>query len=610
MKETSANVHSFTLAREIDMAQKAAPQGTEQKKPNILVIWGDDIGISNLSCYSHGLMGYKTPNIDRIAKEGMMFTDSYGEQSCTAGRSSFITGQSVYRTGLSKVGIPAAPVGMSEKIVTIAALLKEQGYATGQFGKNHLGDLNHMLPTNHGFDEFFGNLYHLNAEEEPEMYNYPSEKEFPEFRNRFGPRGVIHSWATDKDDPKVQPRWGKVGKQRIQDTGPLNVKRMETCDDEFVAAAKDFVKRQHKAGKPWFVWLNTTHMHCFTHTKKRSLGQAGRWQSPYHDTMVDHDKNVGEMLDLLDQLGIAENTFVQYSTDNGPHRNTWPDGATTPFRSEKNTNWEGAFRIPLLVRWPGQIKAGSISNEIVQHHDWLPTFLALAGAPDVVDKLKKGYRAIGRTYKNHIDGFNLLPYLTGKEKESPRKFFFYFSDDGDMLGMRYDNWKIVFMEQRLQGTLGVWAEPFVRLRLAEDIQPPHRPVRVRARHLELVLRLDDPQRLLHLRGAGGRRAVRGDVQGVPARPEAEHVHGRRRAGEDARGGGELMLASWNDGAARSAIVDFVARVTKEGGKEYVPPSERIATFDNDGTLWCEQPVQVQFSSATNASRPWRRRICL
>src|SRR6476620_225781 len=372
----------------------------KKEKPNILVIWGDDIGISNLSCYSHGLMGYRTPNIDRIAKEGMIFTDSYGEQSCTAGRSSFITGQSVARTGLSKVGVPAAPIGMNENIVTIAAVLKEQGYATGQFGKNHLGDLNRMLPTNHGFDEFFVNLYHLNAEEEPEMDNYPSKKDFPQFLEKFGPRGVIHSWATDKDDPTEMPRWGKVGKQKIEDTGPLTKKRMETCDDDFVAAATDFIKRQNKAGKPWFVWLNTTHMHLITHTKKESLGQAGRWQSPYHDTMIDHDRNIGQMLDLLDELGIAGNTFLQYSTDNGPHRNTWPDGGMTPFRSEKNTNWEGAFRVPLLVRWPGKVKPGSVCNGIVQHHDWLPTFLAMAGAPDVAERLKKGYQAIGRTYKN------------------------------------------------------------------------------------------------------------------------------------------------------------------------------------------------------------------
>ena len=434
-------------------------------KPNILVIWGDDIGISNLSCYSHGLMGYQTPNIDRIAREGMLFTDSYGEQSCTAGRSSFITGQSVYRTGLSKVGIPGAPVGMNDKLVTIAALLKEQGYATGQFGKNHLGDLNHMLPTNHGFDEFFGNLYHLNAEEEPQMYDYYPEKDFPNFLKTTGPRGVVKSWATDVDDPTEQPRWGKVGKQRIEDTGPLNTKRMETVDDEFAAAATDFIKRQHAAEKPFFLWLNFTHMHMFTHTKPESMGQAGRWQSPYHDTMIDHDKNVGQMLDLLDQLGLAEDTIVIYSTDNGPHRNSWPDGGTTPFRREKDTNWEGAFRIPEMIRWPGHIKAGTISNEIIQHHDWLPTFLAAAGAPDIVEKLKTGVTACGRQYKNHIDGVNLLPYLTGETSESPRKLFVYISDDGDILAIRYDNWKVSFMEQRCKGTLQIWAEPFTPLRL-------------------------------------------------------------------------------------------------------------------------------------------------
>jgi arylsulfatase A-like enzyme len=436
------------------------------KKPNILVIWGDDIGQSNLSCYTHGLMGYRTPNIDRLAKEGMIFTDSYGEQSCTAGRSAFITGQSVYRTGLSKVGLPAAPVGMPDDVVTIAALLKNQGYATGQFGKNHLGDLNKYLPTVHGFDEFFGNLYHLNAQEEPERPNYPSEKDFPNFLKNYGPRGVLHSWATDKDDPTEEPRWGSVGKQKIEDTGPLTKKRMETCDDEFVAASKDFIKRQNDAGKPFFVWLNFTHMHLFTHTKNESLGQAGRWQSPYHDTMVDHDKNVGEVLDYLDALGIADDTFVMYSTDNGPHSNSWPDGGTTPFRSEKNTNWEGAFRVPLLVRWPSKIKAGSTANGIVQHHDWLPTFLAMAGEPDIIEKLKKGdYQAIGRSFKNHIDGYNLLPYLTGERPDSPRQIYFYFSDDGDVLAIRYDNWKMVFMEQRVQGTLQVWADPFVPLRV-------------------------------------------------------------------------------------------------------------------------------------------------
>ena len=439
--------------------------GGRQGKPNILVIWGDDIGISNLSCYSSGLMGYHTPNIDRIANEGMRFTDSYGEQSCTAGRSSFITGQSCFRTGLSKVGIPASPIGLQAEDPTIAELLKPLGYGTGQFGKNHLGDMNKYLPTAHGFDEFFGNLYHLNAEEDPEQPNYPSEKDFPGFRDKYGPRGVIHSWATDKDDPTEEPRWGRVGKQRIEDTGPLTRKRMETIDDETTSAAIDFIKRQVKAGTPFFCWMNTTHMHAITHTKPKSLGQAGRWQSPYHDTMIDHDKNVGQLLDLVDELGIADDTFVMYSTDNGPHMNTWPDGAMTPFRNEKNSNWEGAFRVPLLVRWPGKIAAGAVSNEIVQHHDWLPTFLAAAGEPNIIEKLKKGHQAGGQTYKVHIDGYNLLPYLTGQEKKSPRKGFMYFSDDGDLVGVRFDNWKVVFMEQRMPGTLAVWAEPFVPLRL-------------------------------------------------------------------------------------------------------------------------------------------------
>lgn len=435
---------------------------TGAKKPNILVIWGDDIGIANLSCYTHGLMGYQTPNIDRIANEGLRFTDSYGEQSCTAGRSSFITGQSVHRTGLSKVGIPGAPQGMPEKIVTIAALLKDQGYATGQFGKNHLGDLNKFLPTLHGFDEFFGNLYHLNAEEEPEMYGYPKN---PKYRENFGPRGVIHSWATDKDDKTTHPRWGAVGKQKIEDTGPLTRERMLTCDDEFVAAASDFVKRNNKAGTPWFVWLNTTHMHFITHTKESSLGQAGEHQSPYHDTMVDHDKNVGQMLDLLDELGLADDTLVVYSSDNGPHMNSWPDAGMTPFRSEKNTNWEGAFRVPLLARWPAHFPEGKVLNDIVQHHDWLPTLLAAAGDTTCVDRLKKGATVNGRKFKNHVDGWNLLPYLTGEQDKSPRPGFVYFSDDGDVLGLRWNSWKIVFMEQRCRGTMQIWAEPFTPLRM-------------------------------------------------------------------------------------------------------------------------------------------------
>jgi arylsulfatase A-like enzyme len=434
-------------------------------KPNVLVIWGDDIGITNLSCYSDGLMGYRTPNIDRIADEGMRFTDSYGEQSCTAGRSSFITAQSVYRTGLSKVGFPGLDIGLQAEDVTIAELLKPLGYATGQFGKNHLGDLNKYLPTVHGFDEFFGNLYHLNAEEEPELPNWPSLDDFPRYNERFRPRGVIHSWATDEDDDTEEERFGRVGRQRIEDTGPLTKKRMETIDDEVLEHGLDFIDRQHAAGTPFFVWLNTTHMHLRTHPKPESVGQAGRWQSPYHDTMIDHDKLVGAVLDKLDELGITENTIVVYSTDNGPHMNTWPDAGMTPFRSEKNTNWEGAFRVPELIRWPGKIAAGTVSNEIVQHHDWLPTFLAAAGEPDIVEKLKAGHEVGDTTFKVHIDGYNLLPYLTGEADKSPRQGLVYYSDDGDVLAVRFDNWKVVFMEQRAQGTLQIWAEPFVPLRV-------------------------------------------------------------------------------------------------------------------------------------------------
>jgi arylsulfatase len=425
----------------------------DAKKPNILVIWGDDIGQSNLSIFTKGVMGYRTPNIDRIANEGMLFTDYYAEQSCTAGRAAFIMGQSVFRSGLSKVGLPGATAGMRAEDPTIAEILKPLGYATGQFGKNHLGDRDEHLPTMHGFDEFFGNLYHLNAEEEPELRDYPDPKEFPEFRKKYGPRGVLHCWADGK------------GGQKIQNTGPLTKKRMETVDDEFLAAAKDFIKKQHKAGKPFFVWFNTTHMHLRTHAKPRSKGQAGRWQSEYHDVMIDHDKHVGELLTLLDQLGIADNTFVMYSTDNGPHMNSWPDGGMTPFRNEKNSNWEGAFRVPCMVRWPGHIKPGSISNQIVSHLDWLPTFAAIAGDPNVKDKLLKGHKAGSKTFKVHLDGYNLLPYLTGQAKESPRKEFFYFSDDGDLVALRYDNWKAVFAQQRSPGTMLVWSEPFTKTRL-------------------------------------------------------------------------------------------------------------------------------------------------
>jgi arylsulfatase A-like enzyme len=422
-------------------------------RPNILVIWGDDIGISNLSCYSDGLMGYRTPNIDRIAAEGARFTDYYGEQSCTAGRAAFICGQNPIRTGLTKVGMPGATVGLQAEDPTIATALKAYGYATGQFGKNHLGDRDEHLPTVHGFDEFFGNLYHLNAEEEPELADYPTPEELPDFRKRFGPRGVIHSWA-DKD-----------GTQRIEDTGPLTKKRMETVDEEFFAAASSFIRDKAVAEEPFFVWFNSTHMHFRTHVKPESRGQAGRWQSPYHDAMVDHDKLVGDLLGLVDELGIAEDTIVIYSTDNGPHMNTWPDGGMTPFRGEKNSNWEGAFRVPSLVRWPGRIAAGTVFNEIMSHTDWFPTLLAAAGVPDIVDQLKAGVDLDGTQYHVHLDGHDQLGYLTGQTEVSARQHFFYVSDDGDLTAVRFGNWKLVFLEQRATGTLRVWAEPFTQLRV-------------------------------------------------------------------------------------------------------------------------------------------------
>jgi len=423
-----------------------------EDRPNILVIWGDDIGISNLSCYSDGLMGYRTPNIDRIAGEGIRFTDSYGEQSCTAGRAAFICGQNPIRTGLTKVGMPGAAIGLQPEDPTIATALKAHGYATGQFGKNHLGDRDEMLPTAHGFDEFFGNLYHLNAEEEPELDDYPKPEDFPNFRERFGPRGVIRSWANED------------GTQRIEDTGPLTKKRMETVDEEFRDATFDFIKRQTAADKPFFVWFNSTHMHFRTHVKPESKGRAGRWQSEYHDTMLDHDDLVGELLGLLDELGIAENTIVVYSTDNGPHMNSWPDAGMTPFRGEKNSNWEGAYRVPEMVRWPRKIKPGQVLNGIITHNDWFPTLLAAAGVPDIADQLRSGVELSGTTYKVHLDGHNQLPYLTGDVDESPRNYFFYVSDDGDLTALRWDNWKFVFLEQRATGTLQIWAEPFVKLR--------------------------------------------------------------------------------------------------------------------------------------------------
>jgi len=419
-------------------------------RPNIVVIWGDDIGQSNISAYSKGLMGYQTPNIDRIANEGMIFTDYYAEQSCTAGRAAFLLGQSVFRSGLSKVGLPGADLGIKKEDPSLATLLKAQGYATGQFGKNHLGDKDEHLPTVQGFDEFYGALYHLNASEEPELPDYPKD---PEFLKKFGPRGVIHSFALPG------------GKQKIEDTGPLTKKRMETIDDDFAARSVKFIEEQVKAGKPFFVWVNFTHMHFRTHVKPESQGQSGRWQSPYHDAMIDHDKNVGTVIDKLDELGIADNTIVLYSTDNGPHMNTWPDAGMTPFHGEKNSNWEGAYRVPAMVRWPGKIQADSVSNDIMSHMDWMPTLLAATGEPDISQKLKKGQKINGMKYKVHLDGYNFLPYLTGKEQKSPREEFFYFSDDGDLQALRYDNWKVVFAQQRAPGTMLVWGEPLVETRI-------------------------------------------------------------------------------------------------------------------------------------------------
>jgi arylsulfatase A-like enzyme len=416
-------------------------------KPNILILWGDDIGWWNISYNSRGQMGYRTPNIDRVANEGVAFTDYYAQQSCTAGRAAFITGQNPIRTGLTKVGMPGADIGFPDEDPSIAELLQPLGYATGQFGKNHFGDKDKMLPTMHGFDEFFGNLYHLNAEEEPEDPDYP---ENPEFKKRFGPRGVLHCWADGK------------GGQKIEDTGALTKKRMETIDNEVTEHALRFIDDAHKADKPFFVWYNTTAMHFRTHVAEEHVGKSG--QGFYNDAMVHHDELIGRMLDKLDDLGIADNTIVMYSTDNGPHYNSWPDAGITPFREEKNTNWEGGWRVPAFVRWPGKFKAGTVLNGIVSHQDWLPTLLAAAGEPDITEKLLKGHKVGAKTFKSHIDGYNMLPYLTGEVEESPRNFFFYISDDGEILALRMGDWKTVLMEQRAKGMM-CWAEPFVHLRL-------------------------------------------------------------------------------------------------------------------------------------------------
>ena len=417
------------------------------KKPNILILWGDDIGIWNVSYFSRGMMGYRTPNIDRVANEGVAFTDYYGQQSCTAGRAAFITGQNPVRTGLTKVGMPGAAVGLQAEDPTIAELLKPLGYATGQFGKNHLGDRDEYLPTVHGFDEFFGNLYHLNAEEEPELPDYPKD---PAFKKKFGPRGVLHCTSDGK------------GGQKVVDTGPLTKKRMETIDEEITAKALDWMEKQAKADKPFFLWYNSTAMHFRTHLADKNRGKSG--QDDYSDRMVTHDEQIGQMLDKLDELGIADNTIVMYSTDNGPENDTWPDGANTIFRSQKDTNWEGGWRVPAFIRWPGKIKPGTVLNGIVSHQDMLPTLLAIAGDADVKDKLLKGYKVGDKTFKVHIDGENMLDYITGKVEESPRKSFFYMSDDGEVMAVRSGDWKMTVGEQRAESTR-VWMEPLDKLRL-------------------------------------------------------------------------------------------------------------------------------------------------
>jgi arylsulfatase len=444
----------------------------QAQKPNILVIFGDDIGTTNVSAYSDGVMGYETPNIDRIANEGLRFLHYYGEQSCTAGRSAFLTGQHVIRSGLSKVGFPGAPMGMNQLDPSIGGLLKNLGYVTGQFGKNHVGDRNETLPTVNGFDEFFGNLYHLNAEEEPEYPDYPKD---PAFKAKWGPRGVLDCKATNVDDPTVDPRFGKVGKQTIKDTGALTRKRMETIDDETSMRAIEFMTRQARANKPFFCWFNSTRMHLYTHVRPEHRGRYQHGDSEYNDGMIEHDETIGKVLKALDDLGISDNTIVVYTTDNGPHMNTWPDGAMTWFRSEKNTNWEGAFRVPCFVRWPGHIKPGTITNELMSHNDWIPTLCAIAGEPDIVNKLKAGYTANGINYKVHLDGYDQSKFLTtvegtvGKNNgaKSARNTFFYSDDDGLLVGLRVGDYKNSFAEQRKEGTLAVWGEPFTVLRMTK-----------------------------------------------------------------------------------------------------------------------------------------------
>jgi arylsulfatase A-like enzyme len=466
-KRTLAIVITYALAIVLALGTSEALAQTKKSatpagKPNILVIFGDDIGYWNVSAYNRGMMGYRTPNIDRLAIEGAIFTDHYAQQSCTAGRAAFITGQSCFRTGLLKVGLPGAKEGLSEKDPTLADLLKPHGYATGQFGKNHLGDRNEFLPTVHGFDEFFGNLYHLNAEDEPEHPDYPKD---PEFHKKFGPRGVLRCKATAKDDATEDPRFGRVGKQTIEDTGPLTKKRMETVDEEFLNASLDFIDRQHKANKPFFVWFNATRMHIYTHLKPASNGKTGL--GLVADGMTEFDGMVGQLLKKLDDLGIAENTIVVWTTDNGAEVFSWPDGGTTPFKGEKNTNWEGGYRVPFVMRWPGVIKPGTEVNEITSHEDLVPTLVAAAGEPDVKAKLLTGYAASGKTFKVHLDGYDQRDLLAGTGP-SKRHEYFYWTDDGNLAGLRYNRWKLAFLEQRSEG-LDVWQDPLVVLRFPKLI---------------------------------------------------------------------------------------------------------------------------------------------
>ena len=458
---TLAAASALSAGAPLTVGKAQAQPAAARRKPNILMIMADDIGWFNVSAYNMGIMGYRTPNIDRIAKEGALFTDWYGQQSCTAGRAAFVTGQSPIRTGLTKVGLPGAEIGLSHLDMTVAEALRPLGYATGQFGKNHLGDRNEFLPTVHGFDEFFGNLYHLNAEEEPENPDYPKD---PRFRARFGPRGVLKCKASDHDDPTIDPRFGRVGKQTIEDTGPLTIKRMETVDEEFLNATLDFIDRKHRQNVPWFCYFNPTRMHIWTHLKPASKGKTDL--GPYADGMVELDGYVGQLLKKLDDLGVANNTIVVFTTDNGAEVMTWPDGGNTPFRGEKATNWEGAFRVPIVMRWPGTIKPGTTYNDIFSHYDLLPTFAAAGGDPDIVGNCLRGAQIGSKTFKVHLDGFDLTPFFKGEVKEAPRKGFLYWNDDGALVAVRVQDWKINFKAQEHKGA-DIWKREFTNLRAPE-----------------------------------------------------------------------------------------------------------------------------------------------